>query len=485
MNISIALIVFGIYFGALIGIGLWSRKRVKGSSDFNIGGRQIGLWVTALSFVAAYFSSVLIIGGGAFGYRFGMATIWIAAANVLFGATLCWIVLGRRVRRQTEKLGAQTLSEFFTKRFSSPESGMFSAAIIAVFLILYNVSVLKGMANTFEGMLGMPYWIGVLISGAVILFYVSTGGYVAVVWTSFIQACVMIFSLVMLAWFTLKEVGGLTALHDKLAAVPTKTPLGLISTPGEWGWAGLISFCLITSLGVWAMPQLLVRFYSIKETKLFRVGTIVVTVAAASALIPYIAGAASRVILNPADVKTPDLAIPLLSQMVLPDWGAAIFLAGVVAAGMSTFAGVLIVISGAVVRDIYKVGMKKKIKEKKEVSLSRIFSVGVGLISVAIALKPPALILAIATFAWAVIASTNFWPLLFGLYWKRANRWGAISSMVTGAGSALIWSALGKPFGLHGYFVGTIVGLIVIVLVSVITNKEAATGGRAVSGSRP
>jgi SSS family solute:Na+ symporter len=208
MSAALAILVIGIYFLVLIGIGVITSKRVKAASDFNIGGRQIGLWVTSLSFVAAYFSTVLIIGGGAFGYRFGLSTIWIAAANVLLGGTLCWIFLGKRVRKMTEDLDVQTLSEFFAKRYNSTEARIFSAAVVALFLIIYNVSVLKGMANTFEGMLELPYYAGVLISGAVILFYVFRGGYFAVVWTSFVQACVMIFSLLMLAWFTLQKVGG-------------------------------------------------------------------------------------------------------------------------------------------------------------------------------------------------------------------------------------------------------------------------------------
>jgi SSS family solute:Na+ symporter len=468
LNIS----VMALYFLAMIAIGIWSHKKVKAAVDFNIGGRQIGPWVTSLSFVATYFSSVLIIGGGAFGYQFGMATIWIAAFNVLFGATLCWIILGKRVRHATEALDVHTISGYFAKRYKSPSAGIFSAAVIALFLILYNVGVLKGMANAFEGLMGWPYWMGVLISGIVILFYVSTGGYFAVVWTGFFQAMVMIFAMIMMGFYAIHAAGGFTALQDKLAALPSKTPLGFISTPGDWGWAGLLSFACVTSLGTWAMPQLVVRFYSIKSHKMLRIGTIVVTIATAAALFPYISGAASRVILGKID--NPDLAIPLLTKQVLPSWGAAIFLAGVIAAGMSTFAGVLIVISGAVVRDIMKNGLKKKLDDKREVKLGRIFSVVVGLISVCIALKPPALILVITVFSWAVIASTNFWPMLFGIYWKRANKAGAVASMVLGASSALIWSALKNPYGIHGYFIGTAVGLAAIVVVSLLTQQKAA-----------
>jgi sodium/pantothenate symporter len=252
----------------------------------------------------------------------------------------------------------------------------------------------------------------------------------------------------------------------------SKTPLGFVSTPGEWGWAGLISFALITSLGVWAMPQLIIRFYSIKSSKLFRMGTIVVTIATASAIIPYLCGAASKLILNPSEVTTPDLAIPLLTHHVLPDWGSAIFMAGVIAAGMSTFAGVLSVISGSGVRDIKKGGLKKEMPEESEIKLSRIISLFVGGISVLIALKPPSLILTMSVFAWAVIASTNFWPLIFGLYWKRANAAGTVASMVAGVVSALIWSVLKNPGNIHAYFIGTIVGLLVMVSVTLLTGRS-------------
>ena len=205
-----------------------------------------------------------------------------------------------------------------------------------------------------------------------------------------------------------------------------------------WGWAGLVSFCLVVSLGVWGMPQLLIRFYSIKDTKTFRLGTVIVTVGAAVAIIPYLNGALSRILFP--SLESPDLAIPMLSKTVLSPWGAALLLAGVVAAGMSTFAGVLIIISSSLVRDIYKNGLGRTLTGEQEVFANRLVSAIVGLIALAIALKPPALILVLTGFSWAVIASTNLW--------------------------ALVWTWLGKPFGIHGFIAGTIVSLVVIVILS-------------------
>ncbi len=463
--VNTCILVLFIYIGMLMVIGIWTARRSRTAEDFIIGGRTIGPWVTALSFIAVYYSSVLIIGGGAFGYRFGMGTLWIGAINVLVGSTLCWIVLGRRIREFTERMGVSTISGFFAKRYNSPEAGIFSAAIVFLFLILYNVSVVKGMANSFEVLMGLPYWGGVLLSGLVIIFYVVLGGYIAVVWTSFIQAWVMIFSLLLLTFRTIQAVGGLSVGMERLQQLGP----GFTETPGVWGWAGLVSFCLVVSLGVWGMPQLLIRFYSIKDTKTFRLGTVIVTVGASIALLPYLNGALSRLLIEPELTgKAVDLAIPKLAELVLTPWGAAVLLAGVVAAGMSTFAGILLIVSSSLVRDIYRNGLKKELSNTQEIFATRIVSLVVGLVSLAIALRPPALILVLTGFAWAVIASTNLWPLLFGIYWKRASRLAAFVSMVAGALTALLWTWAGKPWGVHGFIAGAAVSLIVIVALSFI-----------------
>jgi SSS family solute:Na+ symporter len=451
------IIVLAIYLVILAGIGVLTSRRLKSSSDFALGGRSIGPWVTALSFVAAYFSSVLIIGGGGFGYRFGLATLWIGAANVLIGCLLAWILLGKRIRKLTEETDSMTISEFLGKRYRSPSVMIFSAAIIFLFLIIYNVSVVKGMANAIQVLMDVPYIAGVLISGIIIVFYVSVGGYFAVVWTSFIQAWIMIAGLLLLTGFTLDKVGGLAAAAERLAAMDP----GYVNTPGVWGWAGLISYCLVVSLGTWGMPQLVIRFYSIKNTRVLRLGTVVVTAGAAIALLPYLNGAIAR-IFHP-DLASPDLAIPTLTRSILPPIAAAVFLAGVIAAGMSTFAGVLIITSTSLVRDIFKGALKCDLTAAQELTFARRASALVGVVSLLIAVRPPGLILVLTAFAWAVIASTNLWPLLFGIYWKRTSPTSTLASMVIGAGTAIAWTVVGKPFGLHGFIAGTAAALITIL----------------------
>jgi len=464
-EIGIYILVLTLYMLLLVGIGMIASRRMRNSEDFYLGGRSVGPWVTSLSFVAAYFSSVVIIGGGGFGYRFGMSTIWIAASNVLVGIALVWMILGRRIRLFTARLGTMTVPGFIAERFKAKEARVLAAVVITLFLIIYNVSILKGMGHAFEGLMGIPYMWAVLLSGVIIILYVSLGGYLAVVWTGFFQAWVMGLGLILLTFAALKAVGGLTAANVALQAMDP----GLVNTPGEWGWAGLISYGMIVSFGVWGMPQLMVRFYSIKAVSVLRVGTVVATIGGSMAVLPFLNGAIARV-LHP-ELTNADLAIPTLTKAVLSPWGGAIFLAGVVAAGMSTFASVLIITSGAVVRDVVQKGLGREITERQVVRYSRLVSALVGAVSLAIALRPPALVLVLMAFSWAAIASTCLWPMLFGLYWKRATRWGVLASMGGGLASALIWIGIGSPYGVHGFIPGLLISLIAMVVVSLLTER--------------
>lgn len=486
-SVAIYATVMAAYLVMLVVMGLWMGRRTRSAEDFYIGGRQVGPWVTAFSFVAAYFSSVVIVGGGAFGYRFGMSTLWIAATNVLVGCTLVWIVLGRRLWQFTKRLDTMTIPGFIGRRYGARDAEIFSALVIFVFMIVYNVSVLVGMGRIMEGLMGIPYTTAVLVAGLIILVYVSIGGYLAVVWTSFVQAWIMIFGLLLLTFATLNAVGGLTFANLELA----KLDPGFVETPGVWGWGGLVSFALIVSLGVWGMPQLLVRFYSMKSTRVLKLGTILATLGGAMAVLPYMTGALSRLLLPGLEGAAVDLAIPKLTELVLNPWGGAIFLAGVMAAGMSTFASVLIIVSGAIVEDLrvggricggheekasrgrVPTGGASRSGRSRELALGRVASFVAGLISLAVAYRPPALILVITAFAWAVIASACLWPVVLGVYWKRGTRAGATSSMVAGTAVALAWMASGRPLGVHGFIPGVLVSLVVFVVVSLLTKPPA------------
>ncbi len=460
---AIHILVLAAYLATLFVIGLVSRRRARSAAGFYLGERSIGAWVTAFSFVAAYYSSVVIIGGGGFGYKFGLATLWIGATNVVVGTLLAWIVLGARTRQMTGRLNAITMPEFFARRFSSPAARLISAVVVSVFLVIYSVSVVQGMGNAFEVLVGVRYVWGVLASALIIIVYVALGGYVAVVWTGFLQGVIMIFGLVLLTVLTLTRVGGLSQGFSQLAAFDSGR---YVTTPGIWGWPGLVSYALIVSFGVWGMPQLITRFYSIKRARVLRLGTVLATAGGTIALLPYFNGALTRVLFP--TLTAPDKAIPTLVQAVMPPLASAIFLAAVIAAGMSTFAAVLLVTVSSLVKDVVRDSFGARLEPRCEVALSRLVSVVIGLAAVGVALNPPAMILVITGFAWAVIAATTLWPYLLGLYWRRLNSAGVLAAMVSGSVTALVWMALKNPLKIHGFVPGLIVSLIVILLVTLL-----------------
>lgn len=458
MTSGLLIVVLVIYIIVLFVIGFLTRRKMVTQEDFYLGGRKVGPWVSSFSFVAAYYSSVVIIGGGGFGYKYGMATLWVAAINVLVGTTLAWIVLGKRTRELTQQYKAVTMPEFLAKRYQSPPLQIISAIIIAVFLIVYNVSILKAMANISQVLMNIEYWQGLLISGVIIVIYVSLGGYLAVVWTGFFQAWIMIIGLLLLTFFTFGKVGSFSSVFTQL----TEINQNLVATPGVWGWSGLVSYCMIVSFGVWGMPQLVARFYSIRDIKVLRAGTILVTLSASVALLPYFNGAVAKILFP--NLSQPDLAIPHLVRTVLSPLGQAIFLTGVIAAGMSTFSAVLLTAVSSLLKDFYEDGLQQKLDAKTHLRYARIMSIIIGVLSLIIAIKPPAMILVLTAFSWSVIASANLWPFFFGLYTKKLSKTAGLISMLGGAVTALIWIILGNPFGIHGFIPGIIVSLIVFVV---------------------
>lgn len=462
-------LVLFFYLATLFLIGVITGRRMQRSAEgFYLGSRSLGPWVTAFSFVAAYFSSVVIIGGGGFGYKYGMATLWIGATNVLVGTLLAWLVLGRRTRTLTARLNALTLPDLLGKMYRSPGAKLFAGIVIGIFLTVYSVSVLQGMGHSFSVLMDLPYIYGLLLSGVVIIVYVALGGYLAVVWTGFFQAWVMLFALLSLTGAAVLRAGGLHALFLRLGALDGGK---FLATPGVWGWPGLLSYAAIVSFGVWGMPQLVTRFYSIKSVRVLKLGTVLATVGASMALLPYFNGALSRLFFP--HLTNPDLAIPSLVKATLNPVLAAVFLTGVVAAGMSTFSAVLITASSAIVKDLLRDSFRLRFTPEGELTASRLVAAGIGSVAFLVAIKPPAMILVITGFAWAVIAATTLWPYLFGLYWPHPPRAAALAAMLAGSATALGWMALKNPFRIHGFIPGLAVSLLAFLGAALVSPASA------------
>ncbi|MBR6396682.1 MAG: sodium:solute symporter, partial [Lachnospiraceae bacterium] len=271
------ILVLVIFFGVMILVGLNARKKVTGVNDFVLGGRNVGPWVCAFSFGTSYFSAVVFIGyAGQFGWRYGIASTWIGIGNALIGSMLAWVILGRRTRVMTNALNSKTMPDFFEKRYSSKALKIVASAIAFVFLIPYTASVYNGLSKLFAIAFDIPYQVCVIVMAALTGVYVILGGYMASSLNDFIQGLIMLFGIVAVIASVLAGQGGFTKAFASLAAVEGDFPGAYASFFGP-DIAGLFSVFVLTSLGTWGLPQMVGKFYAIKDEKSIKTGTIVST----------------------------------------------------------------------------------------------------------------------------------------------------------------------------------------------------------------
>lgn len=430
-------ILLGLFVGVLLYSGYSSMARVRSVSDFFLAGRALGPWLSAFAYGTTYFSAVIFIGyAGKVGWSFGLSSLWIVLGNTLLGSLLAWLVLARRTRLMTARLGAMTLPEFLEARYHSRAMKIFGALLIFVFLVPYSASVYMGLSYLFNQVFGLPYLYAALIMCLFTAFYLVMGGYRAVALTDVIQGVIMLGGVAVLLYYVLAapQVGGLVEGLRKLAQVDP----GLVSIAGPGNrWLALASLVILTSLGPWGMPQMVQKFYAIKDEEAIRpamwVSTFFALVITFGA---YFTGSLTHLFfdklpLDPASGKpTPDLLMPMLIQRVLPELASAVILLLVLSASMSTLSSLVLVSSSAVAIDLVQdlwPGMKKY-----GVLIMRFLCAAFIALSLVLALAKPAIILSMMAISWGTVAGAFLAPYLYGLFWRRATPAGAWAGMLTG-----------------------------------------------------
>ena len=272
-------IVLAVYLALMIGIGVYYRKKTSSVSDFVLGGRGLGAWFTAFAYGTSYFSAVIFVGyAGKFGWSYGVASTWIGIGNAVIGSWLAWKVLGRRTRIMSKHLEAKTMPEFFEKRYGSKMLKIVSALIVFVFLIPYTASVYNGLSRLFEKGFGIPYKYCIIGMALFTAVYVIMGGYKATALNDFIQGIVMLVGITAVVFAVLNENGGLGQSLDMLGEIPApdgRTDMyNSILGPDPINLVGVI---ILTSLGTWGLPQMVQKFYAVKDDKAIKTGTIVST----------------------------------------------------------------------------------------------------------------------------------------------------------------------------------------------------------------
>lgn len=489
---AVQVIVVLLYVLVNIAIGWWASSRVKNVGDFFVANRSIGPWVSAFAFGTTYFSAVLFIGyAGKLGWGYGMHTLWIAAGNVLVGSLLAWWVLARRTREMTARLDAITMPEFLAARYGWPLLRGLAAAIVFVFLVPYSASVYQGLAYLFEQNLHINYTQANLLMAGITAIYLLMGGYLAVTITDFFQGLVQIIGVVVLIYLVAGPNGGVLQCVAQGSLAQNAPAFG---APGPFpGWVTLACLVVVTSLGVWGMPQMVQKFYSIKRVRDIKpamiISTLFCVLIAGSA---YFNGGMSRLLLNPATLPfdpklEPDKIVPFMLAMHTPSWFSVLILLIVLAASMSTLASLVLVSSAAISVDLLGFRVKGEGADKRGVLVMRLLCALFIGVSVLLAAYKLSFIVNLMAFSWGALAGTFMAAYIYGLFWKKATLPGAVAAMLTGLGIAVLMPILWRVSGPAGLIpvakspiiplasaCSMIVPLVVLPLVSSFTKPPAA-----------
>jgi len=451
----VKIIVISLYALMIIIVGYLGMRKTKSFSDFFLGGVNIGPWTTAFSYGTAYFSAVVFIGfAGKVGWGFGYSGMWIGVFNALIGVLGVWALLGWRIKKMSVKYGISTMSEFFEKRYNCPMLGVITPIIIFVFMLPYSAAVFIGLSYLFTASFpGIEYWHAVVFMGVFTTIYLVMGGYKSMAMIDMIFGMIMTLGVIVLIFFTIREGGGANNITITLKNIEPK----LISIIGPPGWWPLFSLIILTSVAPFAMPQLIQKFYAIRDRKSVRVGMIASTFfALLIGVIAYYMGSTTRVFLTPegtpaaflADGKpNVDALMPELLNFVIPESLSIIILLLILSASMSTLAALVLISSSSVIKDFYA-GVIKKGKETSDNKLTlymRWTSAIFIFISMMIALAKPDTIVAILGISWGAIGSAFLGPFIWGLFWKGANKYGAFYSTIFGLATCIILFIIWGP----------------------------------------
>ena len=492
MDIALKLILLIGFFAITLGVGLYSRRHATDVNGFVLGGRSVGPWLTAFAFGTSYFSAVIFVGyAGQFGWRFGLASTWIGLGNAFIGSLMAWVILGRRTRVMTQHLNSRTMPDFFGLRFGSKGLRTAAAMITFVFLIPYTASLFNGLSRLFEmGFPGIDYAWCVIIMALLTGIYVIVGGYMATAINDFIQGLIMIVGIVAVIVAVLNGQGGFIEAMRKLSLVSSEgTAVGAGFSGAFTSFFGadplfLFFVIILTSLGTWGLPQMVGKFYAIKDEEAVKKGTVISTVfAVIVAGGCYFLGGFGRLVdIDPSKVGY-DKVIPAMLENLSP------FLIGVVlvlvlSASMSTLSSLVLTSSSTITLDLIAPS-EKTFTEKKKMNVMRIFIAFFIVISAVIAIvqaKSNVVFIAqLMGVSWGALAGAFLAPFLYGLYWKRTTRASVWVSFVVGVcisvvcmlcnftGHTFISPFLSSP--INAGVLAMLAGLVLVPVVSLLTPK--------------
>ncbi|RAP29320.1 sodium:proline symporter [Candidatus Marinamargulisbacteria bacterium SCGC AG-343-D04] len=458
------LILIG-YLAILFFIGYKSSKKVKNVSDFYVGGKTLGYWVAALSARATGESGWLLLGLTGMGALMGFKAFWVVIGEVL-GVSLCWLLMAKKFKWFTDKFKSITIPDYLSGRFKSKTHLLraISALTLGIFIAIYVSAQIDATGTAFETFFNMNYFTGAIIGFAIVLLYVSYGGFVAVAWSDVFQGAMMFAGLVILpivAGTYFFNSGAESGVVSSLQAIdPALTQF--------FGEFTLLNTCtvlgfLAIGVGFLGSPQIFVRFISVRDEVEIKKGTkvaILFTILTDSAAV--LAGIYGRLLFQKAGVDIEQIlgngaqnVLPLLVEHLFPTVIVGLYIATILSAIMSTVDSLLVVSSSAITHDVYQTIIRPDLKDKPLVSVSRKITIGIAVASLVIALlvavvSPTRTIFWFVLFGWTGIAATFVPTMILSLSWKRFTEKGAIASMLGGFSSVIFFSFVGPKLAVVG-----------------------------------
>ena len=488
--ICIAIVV---YLAAMLAIGVWCAKKNNSVDDFYLGGRKLGPFVTAMSAEASDMSSWLLMGLPGVAYLSGLAEASWTAIGLAIGTYLNWLIVARRIRLYSQHLGAITVPQFFSKRWKDERNllSAIAAVVIIVFFIPYLASGFSACGKLFASLFSTDYVTAMVISGAVIVIYTVTGGFLAASFTDLVQSIIMTAALLIVLVFAVNQAGGMDAVLTNAQSLAGYLSLSHIHDPATGGSNpySLLTICslLAWGLGYFGMPHILLRFMAIEEEKKLklsrRVATSWVVISMAVAVFIGVVGnamTANNTLEHLEDSETIIVQISsLLSQFGIPAaLLAGVILAGILAATMSTADSQLLAASSSVSQNLFAEFFGVKFTTKQGMIVARSTMVIISLIAMFLARDPDSSVFRVVSFAWAGFGASFGPTVLFALFWKRSTKWGALAGMISGGAMVFIWKYLIAPmggvWGIYELLPAFLVSSVMIVVVSLATEKPDA-----------
>ena len=462
--------VLVLYLGIMAFIGWYAGRKTNNIGDFFVLSGKAGVVVSGIAYFSTQFSMGTFLGTPGTIYGVGYAGMAISVPGAVFCMILPALLIGRKLITLGHKYGFLTMADYLTDRYHSKKMSGVLGVMMLFFLVPMMGAQIIGAGVIVHVFTGLPEWVGVVGMGIIVILYCMSGGMKGAMMTDVIQGSLMIATAVVTFIVSVVMGGGFSNINHTLQSM-NEAYLTFPGANGYMPWTYYVSNIVLWSFFTMGQPHLFTKFFAMKDHKtMFK--AILLGTAGMFFSATLIEWAGVNGIASIQNIEKADQIIPMILQRGMNPFLASIFIAGIVAAGMSTIDGILVTTTGAVTRDIYQKIINKDATDENVMKLSKVVTVIIGIIVICFGVFQPGSIFEINLFAFSGMAIFVV-PILFGIDWKKATAKGAIASVIVGIISLLLFtlnpSVKALAMGFHALFPTTIIASIVMIVVSKFT----------------